>query len=159
VVDVLLAIYLNDHLAGATVARELARRTASSNRGSSYGPFLEDFATRVEQDRESLIAVMDSLDVEVDRLKIIGAWAAEKLGRLKLNGRLLSYSPLSRLVELEALTLATRSKLALWLALKELDTVAPRLESARLEELVRRAETQLATLEEHWKSAVTQAFS
>jgi hypothetical protein len=37
----LLAIYLNDHLAGSTVARELARRAAASNRGSTYGPFLE----------------------------------------------------------------------------------------------------------------------
>jgi hypothetical protein len=32
----LLATYLNDHLAGATAARELARRAASSNRDSGY---------------------------------------------------------------------------------------------------------------------------
>lgn len=28
--------------------------------------------------------------------EVLGGWAIEKFGRLKLNGRLLSYSPLSR---------------------------------------------------------------
>ena len=35
--------------------------------------------------------------------KNAGAWALEKVGRLKLNGELTSYSPLSRVVELEGL--------------------------------------------------------
>jgi hypothetical protein len=30
---------------------------------------------------------MRELDVGVDRAKVRGGWAAEKLGRLKLNGR------------------------------------------------------------------------
>jgi hypothetical protein len=37
----LLAIYLNDHLAGATVGRDLSRRAAASNRYTSYGPSLD----------------------------------------------------------------------------------------------------------------------
>jgi hypothetical protein len=39
-VPMLLAIYPNDHLAGATAGRELARPAAASDRGSSYGPCL-----------------------------------------------------------------------------------------------------------------------
>ena len=109
-----LAIYLNDHLAGATVGLELARRSAGSNRGSPYGPFLDKLAGEIHEDRESLLEIMRSLQVGVDQVKVSAGWAAEKLGRLKLNGQLLGYSPLSRLVELEALTLGVTGKLGLW---------------------------------------------
>ena len=44
---------------------------------------------------------MDDLGVG-SRAKDGAAWVAEKLGRLKTNGQLTGYSPLSRLVELEA---------------------------------------------------------
>lgn len=46
------------------------------------------------------------------------AWAAEKLVRLKLNGRLRGYSPLSRLLELEMLHIGITGKLELWQALQ-----------------------------------------
>jgi hypothetical protein len=36
----LLAIYLNDHLAGATIGVELALRAARENTGSELGDFL-----------------------------------------------------------------------------------------------------------------------
>src|SRR5579884_4159682 len=101
----LLAIYLNDHLAAATGARELARRAAGANRGSRYGAFLERLAEEIDEDRQTLLEVMDALDVGVDHLKIAGGWTAEKLGRFKLNGRLFGYSPLSRVIEVEALAL------------------------------------------------------
>jgi hypothetical protein len=155
---VLLAIYLNDHLAGATAGRELARRAASGNRGSTYGPFLENLALQIDEDRESLIGLMRTLDVDVVRLKVIGGWAAEKVGRLKLNGRLLGYSPLSRVVELEGLALGVRGKLALWRVLKDLEAVEPRLEHIHLDELVNRAEAQLLGLEEQRLLAAAQAF-
>ena len=38
------------------------------------------------------------------------AWSAEKFGRLKLNGQLSGYSPLSRLEELEILALVAEGK-------------------------------------------------
>ena len=40
----LLAIYLNDHWAGATGGLELAKRTAGANEGTEYGPPLERLA-------------------------------------------------------------------------------------------------------------------
>ena len=46
---------------------------------------------------------------------------AEKLGRLKLNGRLRGYSPLSRLLELEGLLIGITGKMALWKTLAELE--------------------------------------
>jgi hypothetical protein len=156
---VLLAIYLNDHLAGATAGRDLARRAASSNRDSEHGRFLENLAEQVDRDRDSLLALMRELDVGVDRAKVLGGWAAEKLGRLKLNGRLLSYSPLSRVLELEGLTLGVRGKLALWLVLNQLQADEPRLKKAELQKLIVRAEAQLAELEKHRLRAAREAFA
>lgn len=154
----LLAIYLNDHLAGATAGRELARRAAASNRGSSYTSFLERLAVEVEEDRQSLLAIMRALDVGVDQLKVVGGWGAEKLGRLKLNGRLLGYSPLSRVVELEALGLGISGKLALWRALDDLKPQQPELGRFDLQKLIERGERQLNEVETRRLQAIAEAF-
>jgi hypothetical protein len=152
----MLAIYLNDHLAGATAGAELARRAAANNRGSSYGRFLSSLAKEVAEDRQSLLEIMRALGVRVDRLKILGGWSAEKLGRLKLNGQLLGYSPLSRLVELEGLTLGVQGKLGMWLALLELEPLG--VDRRRLEHLAARARRQLERLEEHRLRAAAEAL-
>src|SRR5881409_3682710 len=107
----LLAIYLNDHLAAATGALELSRRAAGSNRGGSCGAFLARLGTEIAADRDTLREIMRALEVRVDRLKVLGGWSAEKLGRLKPNGRLVGYSPLSRVIELEMLALGITGKL------------------------------------------------
>ena len=143
----LLAIYLNDHLAGATAGRELGRRAATSNRDSSHGPFLADLADQIDADRGSLLEIMRTLNVRVDRIKVLGGWGAEKLARLKFNGQLRGYSPLSRLVELEALSLGVRGKLALWRTLRELDLSELSAAPVSLADLIARAEQQLAGLE------------
>lgn len=155
----LLAIYLNDHLAGATAGRELSRRAAANNRGTSFGPFLEDLARELHEDRESLLEIIRALGIRVDPLKVAGGWGAEKLGRLKLNGRLRGYSPLSRVVELEVLALGVHGKLAMWRALQTLEPLPVPLASARLPELAARAERQLIVLEEHRLRAVTEALA
>lgn len=158
VTHVLLAIYLNDHLAGATAGRDLARRSAASNEGSSYGGFLTGLAEEIDEDRDSLLELMRVLDVRVDRLKVLGGWAAEKVGRLKLNGRLLGYSPLSRVLELEGLTLGVRGKLGLWRALSEIQPSQARLSGTELSRLAARAQGQLEGLEAHRLRAAVEAF-
>jgi hypothetical protein len=154
----LLAIYLNDHLAAAISARELARRAAASNRDSDYGPFLTELADEIESDRQALLGIMRRLGVGVDRIKLVGGWSAEKLGRLKLNGRLLGYSPLSRLIELELLELGVHGKLALWRSLQRLgrDELASR--DLGLAALVSRAEHQLEQIEAHRLRAAADAL-
>ncbi len=157
--NMLLAIYFNDHLAGATAATELARRAARSNRRSSYAPFLESLATQIAEDRRSLLEIMGALEIRTDRAKVAAGYAAEKLGRLKLNGQLLGYSPLSRVVELEALALGVRGKLALWRSLERLAPAQPSLAGIDIVDLTTRAENQLAGLESHRLRAVADAFS
>jgi hypothetical protein len=113
----LLPIYLNDHYAGATVGLELARRARASNEGTELGDFLARLVVEIEEDRRTLERIMDRVSVKRDRVKSTLGWGAEKLGRLKLNGQLRGYSPLSRLVELEGIHVGISGKLSLWEAL------------------------------------------
>ena len=138
-----LDIYLNDHLAGATVGVELSRRAANSNRGTPSGEFLERLHHEIVEDRRTLLAVVRALGVDISPAKPALAWIAEKAGRLKLNGRLRGYSPLSRLIELEGLETGVAAKRSLWQALARAFPDDARLASFDLDALVARAEQQL----------------
>lgn len=155
----LLSIYLNDHLAGATAMLELARRSQGSNRNNEYGPLLGELEAEIEADRSALLEIMRTLGIRADPLKTTAGWVAEKAGRLKLNGRLLGYSPYSRVLELEVLLLGVRGKLSLWRGLQEISPGEPRLDESALEELALRAEDQLARLEDARLRAVAEAFT
>jgi hypothetical protein len=148
-----LAIYLNDHLAGATLGVELARRLRGSNQGDSdFGPALAELCAEIEADRETLKRVMDQLGVGQSKLKPLTAVLGERLGRLKLNGQLRGYSPLSRLDELELLQLGVTGKQRLWQALQH--TRSADLRDFDLDALAERASGQLSRLGElHLKAA------
>lgn len=114
-----LSIYLNDHLAGATAGVELARRVRASNPESvDFAGPLADLCAEIEADRETLERAMAELGVRRDPVKAKAGWLAEKLGRLKLNGHLRGYSPLSRVIELEGLALGIAGKAAMWATLR-----------------------------------------
>ena len=155
----MLGIYLNDHLAGSTGGLELARRTAGAHRGTEAGTTLTRIATEIQQDRESLLEIMTALEVPVRQYKVASAWALEKVGRLKLNGRLLDRSPLSSLVELEALRLGVEGKACLWRTLLLVSKNEPRLDAAQLHALLDRANSQLESLEEMRMDAAAEAFT
>jgi len=152
-VEELLAIYLNDHLAGATLGVELARRLRASNEDDpAFGSALAEVCAEIEADRETLKAVMDRLGVRQSKLKPLAAVLGERFGRLKLNGRLWGYSPLSRLDELELLQVGVVGKRRLWRALEH--TRTGELPSFDLGALAERATEQLRRLEAlHLKAA------
>jgi hypothetical protein len=154
----LLGIYLNDHLAGSTGGLELARRAAGSAPSPAAGETLGRFAREVAEDRAALLALMGTLGVRVRRYKIGAAWVAEKAGRLKPNGHVLQRSPLSSLIELEALRLGVEGKAACWRALSTVAEHDPRISKERLEELLSRARRQAEALEELRVSVVATAF-
>ena len=154
-----LRIYLQDHLAGSTAGLELARRTRGANEGTEYGPPLARIADEIEADRRQLQGIMDDLGFGGDRLKNMAAWSLEKAGRLKLNGELKGYSPLSRVVELEGLVTGITGKKGLWLALLQIAPSEPRLDTALLERLRDRAEEQRGTVEELREKAAREAFA
>lgn len=142
-----LEIYLNDHLAGATGGVELARRLRASNRDDAvFGETLGRVCAEIEADRTVLEQVIEELGYSRSKVKPAAAWAAEKLGRLKLNGQLRGYSPLSRLIELEGLLIGITGKIGLWQTLTELGT-GEELD-ADLEQLTARAAAQRAAIDD-----------
>jgi hypothetical protein len=155
----LLGIYLNDHLAGATGGAELARRVARAHGGEDGGGDLRRFADEVAQDRAALLDIMASLGIPVRSYKVCAAWLGEKAARLKLNGYLLSPSPLSKLEELEMMRLGVEGKAAGWRTLRALAETDDRLGPGRLDELISRARRQSDLLEELRIRAADQVIS
>lgn len=154
----LLGIYLNDHLAGAVAGTELARRLAGAEHDWVGGEALRRLADEIEEDRQALLDIMSTLDVSVRHYKTWAAWAAEKVTRFKPNGRLLSRSPLSRVVELETLRLGVEGKGCGWRTLRVVAAWDQRLDAARLDELDNRARRQLDELERLRVRAAAEAF-
>jgi len=151
-----LAIYLNDHMAGSTGGVELAARVAASNRGTPYGDTLAELRIEIEADRDALASIMGRLGVRIDPTRKALAWTAEKLGRLKLNGQLTGYSPLSRLEELEILELGVTGKLLLWQALHA--SRPSEISDSELEDLSERARSQRERLETLRRQAAAEAL-
>ncbi|WP_055490901.1 hypothetical protein [Streptomyces sp. TP-A0356] len=144
----LLGVYLNDHLAGATIGTERAQYMARALQGSPLGKALAPIAAEIAEDRRSLLAIMSRLGVSPHRYKVGAAWVSEKAGRLKPNGRIVARSPLTNVLELEFLRLGVEGKAAGWRLLLRLADDDGRLDRRELEELFERAQRQLRTLEE-----------
>ncbi|HVV22716.1 MAG TPA: hypothetical protein VHF06_24990 [Pseudonocardiaceae bacterium] len=119
---------------------------------------LRRLAGDVAEDRASLIAVMQRLGVTVDQFKVALGWIGEKLGRLKLNGYLFGRSPLSTVIELEAMRLGVEGKAAGWRTLRTRADQDDRLDAAELDRLIERASGQIELLEALRVAAVQQAF-
>jgi hypothetical protein len=156
--DQLLGIYLNDQLAMGVAWRELARRSARNNRGTAAGEALTRVATAIAEDVETFQAIMRRLAVRANPVKTGLALLAERAGRLKLNGRFGSYSPLSRFEELEILIMGIEGKKQLWTTLRDLADLGTRLPDVDFGGLIDRAERQRAELEPFRAIAGTEAF-
>jgi hypothetical protein len=154
-----LSIYLTDHLGGATAGVELAKRAANNNRDNpEFGSQLTRLATEIEEDRQTLKRIMARLEIGEDHIKTTLGWALEKIGRLKPNGELLQFSPLSRLVEVEGLISGVSAKLSLWRVLIAVQSAYPQIDEAELNGLADRAEEQLTQLHELRDAAGRIAF-
>ena len=155
-----LPIYLNDHYAGSTLGVELAKRAAKHGRGDAeFGPALTRIASEIDEDREELKRIMARLEISEQRVKATLGWAMEKAGRLKPNGNLLRFSPLSRVVEIEGLITGVSGKLSLWRALLAIVPSEPRLDEDNLTRLAERAEDQLLRLHALRGAAAIIAFA
>ena len=151
-----LSIYLNDHLTGATAGRDLFRRVARSHRGTPRGTELVALAHEVDQDRNALVDIMRDLDIRPSPLRVAAAQLGERVGRFKPNGMLLRRSPLSDVVELEAMRVAVAGKAAGWEALLALAAHEPRLRVDRLRGLIDRAHDQAGRVSRLHQRAVEE---
>jgi hypothetical protein len=157
-VETLLGIYLRDQLAMGVLWRELARRAQRHNRGTALGDALDHVALGIAEDVGTFESIMRELGIRTDPLKIGLAVAAERCGRLKLNGRVGSYSPLSRFEELEFLVMGIDGKKQMWTTLRDLASLESRLPEVDFGDLIKRAEGQRAELEPFRVRAGRDAF-
>ncbi|HLV20806.1 MAG TPA: hypothetical protein VKZ49_07985 [Polyangiaceae bacterium] len=155
----LLHIYLHDHLGAAAAGAELARRAAAVEANTEIGPALRKLASDIQHDRKQLRAAMVALGAKPRAPLHEGlGWLAEKLGRLKLNGRIVSRSPLSRLMEIEGLHAGVMAKRGVWQTLQELRQNEPRLAECDVEGMLARADDQARRLRELHHYAARTAF-
>jgi hypothetical protein len=154
----LLGIYLRDQLALGVLWRELARRAQRQNRGTPLGEALDHVAAGIAEDVETFESIMRELGITTNPVKPSLALVAERCGRLKLNGRVGSYSPLSRFEELEFLAMGIDGKKQMWTTLRDLASLGSRLPDVDFDDLIRRAEEQRAELEPFRVAAGRDAF-
>jgi hypothetical protein len=152
----LLEIYLNDHLAGSAGGVALARRVAGSHRAS---PEVQTLADEIADDREALLAIVRHLGLRRTRYKEPVAVVAERVGRFKPNGSLVHRSPMSDVVEFEALALAVTGKRAGWRTLRGLADDRVDLDPSELDRLIARADSQLEVIERLRAAAAQRAFT
>jgi hypothetical protein len=114
-----LEVYLNDHLAGATGACEVARNAVEKYATSPHHKFLREFVMEVEEDRATLEEIIKSTGGTPNPLKQAGAWIMEKVSRVKLSPGGTGSEELSILLTLETLCIGVEGKLCLWTALQE----------------------------------------
>jgi hypothetical protein len=154
----LLGIYLNDQLAAGVLWRETARRAQRNNDGSDLGHALARVATAIAEDVATFEQIMQRLGVRRNPVKTALATAAERAGRLKLNGRLTTYSPLSRFSELDLLTYGIEGKKVLWQNLRDCARLGERLPDVDFDGLIARAQSQLDEIEPFRLSAGAAAL-
>lgn len=156
--ETFLSIYLNDQLALGVGWRELAKRSRDANRGTPLGDALETVATGITEDVATFEVLMRRLGVRRNLVKSSLVFGAERLGRLKPNGRLWRYSPLSRFEELEFLVMGIEGKKQLWATLRDLAGLAERLPDVDFDALIDRAGQQIAVIEPFRERAGREAF-
>jgi hypothetical protein len=156
--DRFLGIYMRDQLAAGVLWRELARRAQRSNEGTELGDALARVATGIAEDVATFEQLMDRLGIRRDRVKPALALVAERLGRLKLNGQLRGYSPLSRFVELEGLVMGIEGKKVLWETLGDIAGLQARAPELDFDRLIERADAQRVALEPFRHAAGREAF-
>jgi hypothetical protein len=151
-----LAIYLTDHLGGAAAGRELAAKLRAKYEGTPRGEVFERLLSEVEADKRTLERLVERFRGGSDPVKHAVGWTIEKLSRLKTSDLLGGGA--HSVVELEAMALGIRGKLALWHALREVQPDEPRLKSVDLDELIRRAESQFDAVERERLAAAREVL-
>src|SRR6185437_87367 len=135
----MLALYLRDHHALLVALGELASRMNTPARSDDQQAFAAQLGRAASADRASVEELLRRLDSAPSQIRHAAAWSFEKVGRLKLNGRIVRPSPLAAVTELEGCKILLESDRALWSGLAHL-AIGP----ADSGERARRAEELLA---------------
>jgi hypothetical protein len=120
---------------------------------------MRTIAAQVEEDRRTLIDLMERLDVSRNPVKQATGWVAEKASRVKFSGVASGEPDHGAFMALESLTLGVVGKLSLWQALAQVKSDYPELESTDLDGLIARAQAQHDTLDQQRLAAGKRALA
>ena len=157
-----LRIYLDDHLALVVGEVELIARCRWSNRRTPLGQFLQQLENEVKAQKSIVRDVIHRLGDRLhlaSQLKQGGAWFAEKFGRFKLNDSLLTYSELSRVIELETLMAAAQARIVLWDTLDAVASADSRLEGITISYFREQSQQHFHELSTRRRFAAAEAFT
>jgi hypothetical protein len=156
--DRAIDVYLNDHLAGAMLGSELAEQIRDRNEGTPLGDRMRSIAAQIEEDRQTLLDLMERMGTSRSPVKQATGWVAEKASRVKFSGLASGEPERGAFMALETLTLGVEGKACLWRALKEVASRYPPLRSTNLDELIERAQAQHGALERERLAAGKRAL-
>lgn len=153
----LLGLYLSDHLTGATAGLGRIERMAKDFTDTPVHAELAGLAGEIRRERELLKGLIRDLGIRRRPHRQAAAWLGEHAGRLKLNGRLLSRSPMTLVLESELMRAAVLAKIGGWQTLEEL---APELglQPARFADLTAEGRSQIEALGRVHEHARSNAF-
>jgi hypothetical protein len=154
----LLGVYANDHLAAATGGIELVSRMLGRHRGGKYEARLEELLDELREERSAVRGSMADLGIPVRQYKQIASWLGEKVSRAKLNGHVLSRSPLSDLVEFEFIATAVLAKRAGFETMRAIADVEPKLDGALLDRMIAQADKQHDWLADVRREVAAEVF-
>lgn len=152
----ILGLYLSDHLTGSTAGVARLERMAEAYADTDLGPDIARIARETRDERTYLKDLIATLQLRRRPYRQAAAWVAERVGRLKTNGRPLG-SPMTPLLEVELMRSAIMGKLGGWQTLAELapDLGLPQEQFLRLAD---RAKEQVDALSRLHAHIVPEAF-
>jgi hypothetical protein len=157
--DKAMGVYLNDHLAGAMLGTHLAEQIRSRNQGTPLGELMGSLTPQIEEDRQTLIGLLDRMGASQNPVKQAGAWVTEKASRVKFWGPSSGGPELGTFMAVESLALGVLGKLSLWKALAQVADQHPAITSVDLDVLIDRAQNQYDLLERERLAAGRRALA
>jgi hypothetical protein len=153
-----LAVYLQDHYAGAVAAIEMLDHLIKIHAGKPLERFFSKLHADIRSDRKQLRNTMTVLGFQKSTVRDTGAWMAEKLARTKLgfsNGKTVG---LCLVESLEILQLGISGKRALWRVLSAVSKNSRVLRQTDFIALERRAMKQIERVEAKRLEAARATF-
>jgi hypothetical protein len=153
-----IAHHVHTHLAGSAAGIDLFGRSADAQLDPETGALVRDIQRELLDERRRLRRMAEDLGVGESATMTLGARVGERVGRLKPNGSWTRRTPLTDLVELEAMRVAVSGKRAGWEALMSVVDVHAALDREELEMLAEQAADQERRLAGAHRRAAARAL-
>ncbi len=153
----LMGLYLSDHLTGATAGAERIERMSAAYIDTPVYARLSELAEEIRLERAFLHRLIHDLGMRQRSYRQAVSWTLEHIGRLKTNGRVLSRSPMTLVLETELMRGAVMGKLGVWQTLED-NAEELGLDPEVFADLAERTLVQVNTLSEIHEYARKRAF-